>query len=254
MKKILSLLIFLAMLGFLTPNLVVANENNSHITFEQENAIKKAESYIEFSGFSKSWLIEQLIFEGFSNEDSTLAVNNLQINWNEQAKRKAESYIDFTSFSKSGLIEQLIYDGFTKSEAEYGVSYLWYEDSSSTTSKEDKKEKKLENKEERVEQREEYKETISELRSEAKEMREERKAARQEYISAAKENLIKRIEAKWARLSQIPTEKLASASTKIVEMIEKYEAKENLSEEIKNVILDQLYALQDMIDSELEVQ
>ncbi len=95
---------------------------------------------------------------------------------------------------------------------------------------------------------------MSELRSEAKEMREERKAARQEYISAAKENLIKRIEAKWARLSQIPTEKLASASTKIVEMIEKYEAKENLSEEIKNVILDQLYALQDMIDSELEVQ
>jgi hypothetical protein len=37
-------------------------------------------------------------------------------------------------------------------------------------------------------------------------------------------------------------------------MIEKYEEKENMSEEVKNAILDQLYALQDMIEVEIEVE
>lgn len=254
MKKILSLFVLFAVLGFWAPNYVAANENDSYITFEQENAIEKAKSYIDFSGFSKSWLIEQLVFEGFSDEDSKFAVNELEIDWNEQAKRKAESYIDYSSFSKSWLIEQLKFDGFTQSEADYGVSYLWYKNDSPNTSIESKKSEMLDNKQERVENREEYKETITELRDEAKEMREERKAARQEFVAAAKENLTARIQAKGARLSQIPQDKLSNAAERIEEMIVKYEENEKLSDEIKNVILDQLYALQEMIEVEIEVE
>jgi len=109
--------------------------------------------------------------------------------------------------------------------------------------RENKKAEMLENKEERVEQREEYRETITGLRDEARELRAERKVARQEFISAARENLIARIEAKWAHLSQISQDKLVNASERIEKMVVKYEENEKLSDEIKNVILDQLYAL-----------
>jgi hypothetical protein len=90
-------------------------------TVSQENARKKAESYLDSSAFSRKGLIEQLEFEGFSNADSTYAVDAIDVDWNEQAAKKAESYLEFSSFSRSGLIDQLLFEGFTQSQAEYGV-------------------------------------------------------------------------------------------------------------------------------------
>lgn len=95
-------------------------------TMGQKNALKKADSYLSFSGFSHSSLIEQLEFEGFSIEDSTYAADNCGADWNEQAAKKAKSYLDFTSFSRSGLIEQLLYEGFFQEQAEHGVSAVGY--------------------------------------------------------------------------------------------------------------------------------
>lgn len=93
----------------------------STMTLAQENAVKKAESYLDFSAFSKSGLVEQLEFEGFSNEEATFAVDHIEVDWNEQAANKAQDYLDFTAFSRTGLIEQLEFDGFTPAEATYGV-------------------------------------------------------------------------------------------------------------------------------------
>ena len=56
-------------------------------TLSQKNAIKKAEQYIKLMAFSESGLIDQLEFEGFSNEDATYAVNKLNVDWKEQAKK-----------------------------------------------------------------------------------------------------------------------------------------------------------------------
>lgn len=95
-------------------------------TMGQKNALKKADSYLGFSAFSHSSLIEQLEYEGFSNEDSAYAADNCGADWNEQAAKKAESYLDFTSFSRDGLIEQLLYEGFSQGQAEYGVSAVGY--------------------------------------------------------------------------------------------------------------------------------
>jgi hypothetical protein len=50
-----------------------------------------------------------------------LAVDYLNVDWNEQAWKSAESYLDFTAFSRSGLIDQLEYEGFTTEQATYGV-------------------------------------------------------------------------------------------------------------------------------------
>ena len=96
-------------------------KTESKETMGQKNARKKAESYLDFSAFSRESLIEQLEFEGFSNEDAVYAVDNVDVDWNEQALEKAKSYLDFSAFSEEGLIEQLEFEGFTSSEAKYGV-------------------------------------------------------------------------------------------------------------------------------------
>jgi len=46
-------------------------------TLSQENAIKMAKSYLEYTAFSKSGLTEQLEFEGFTTEEATYAVDQI---------------------------------------------------------------------------------------------------------------------------------------------------------------------------------
>ncbi|MGG5173891.1 Ltp family lipoprotein [Pseudarthrobacter sp. J1763] len=91
-------------------------------TLSQQNAMRKAESYLDFSAFSRTGLIGQLEFEKFATSDATWAVDHVTVNWNEQAAKKAKSYLEFTSFSRAGLVEQLLFEGFTPAQAEYGVS------------------------------------------------------------------------------------------------------------------------------------
>lgn len=90
-------------------------------TVSQQNAVKKAKSYLNFSAFSRKGLIEQLEFEGFSTEDATYGVDNVNADWDEQAVKKAKSYLSFSAFSRKGLIEQLEFEGFTYEQAVYGV-------------------------------------------------------------------------------------------------------------------------------------
>lgn len=95
--------------------------DTSGLTAEQVQAVGTAESYLEYTAFSKSGLIDQLEYEGFSKKDATAAVEVLDVNWTEQATLKAASYLEFTAFSKSGLIDQLEYEGFTTKQATAGV-------------------------------------------------------------------------------------------------------------------------------------
>lgn len=92
------------------------------LTVSQKQAVRKAGEYLDYTSFSNSGLIAQLEYEGFSNADSTFAVDSLGIDWNEQAAKKAQEYLDYSSFSRSGLIDQLLYEGFTAEQAEYGTS------------------------------------------------------------------------------------------------------------------------------------
>ncbi len=86
------------------------------------NAVRSAESYIDSMPFSRSALIEQLEFEGYSTADATYAVDQLSVDWNEQAALAAASYLDLMPFSRSELIDQLVFDGFSGSQAAYGAS------------------------------------------------------------------------------------------------------------------------------------
>jgi hypothetical protein len=90
----------------------------------QENAHESALSYLDSGSFSRSGLIDQLDYEGYSLADATYAVNAVAYHglWNEQAAKSAQWYLDSSSFSRSGLIDQLEYEGFTYAQAIYGVN------------------------------------------------------------------------------------------------------------------------------------
>jgi hypothetical protein len=88
----------------------------------QQNAVQKAQDYLDFTAFSRQGLIKQLEYDNFSPEDATFAVDNVTVDWNGQAAKKAKDYLDFTAFSHGGLVKQLEYDGFTPAQAEYGVA------------------------------------------------------------------------------------------------------------------------------------
>ncbi|MCM3778388.1 Ltp family lipoprotein [Microbacterium hydrocarbonoxydans] len=101
-------------------------EEKPKLTVAQENAIRSAQNYLDFTGFSRSGLIGQLEYEGFSTEDATFAVDNAGADWNLEAAEKAQSYLDFSSFSRDGLYGQLEYEGFLPSEIEYGLAAVGY--------------------------------------------------------------------------------------------------------------------------------
>ena len=90
-------------------------------TVSQQNAVRKAESYLRSSAFSRSGLISQLEFSGFNTADATYAADALGTNWSNQAIKKAESYLRSSAFSRSGLISQLKFSGFSAADAVIGT-------------------------------------------------------------------------------------------------------------------------------------
>jgi hypothetical protein len=57
----------------------------------QQNAVRKAESYLDYTAFSQQGLSKQLEYDNFSEEDATFAVEQITVDWNHQAAKKAKS-------------------------------------------------------------------------------------------------------------------------------------------------------------------
>lgn len=93
----------------------------SNESVSQQNAVKSAKSYLNYSAFSYQGLVSQLEYEKFSNEDAVYAADNCGADWNEQALKSAKTYLDYSAFSRTGLIKQLEYEGFTNEQAIYGT-------------------------------------------------------------------------------------------------------------------------------------
>ena len=100
--------------------------SGSSATTGESNALQSAKSYLRVMAFSRSGLIEQLEYEGYSKSEATYAVDNCGADWYEQAAKSAKNYLDIMSFSRSGLIEQLEYEGFTHAQAVYGAEQNGY--------------------------------------------------------------------------------------------------------------------------------
>jgi hypothetical protein len=96
--------------------------SSSKETVAQSNARRAAGSYLALTAFSRSGLIEQLEFEGYSTADATYGTDAQKADWNAMAAKAAKSYLALTSFSRSGLIEQLEFEGYTPAQAAYGAT------------------------------------------------------------------------------------------------------------------------------------
>lgn len=109
---------------------LVSSVDERKLSLEEKNAIKEARSYLscEHLDYSRTGLIEQLEYEGYSIESATKAVDSLTVDWNAQAASAAKSYMssEYQSFSRKGLIEQLEYDGYTPEQAEFGAKSVGY--------------------------------------------------------------------------------------------------------------------------------
>ena len=104
-----------------------AREFLDSLPIEKRSAIEMAQSYLSTMPFSPSGLYDQLLFEGFSEEDSQFAIDHLIVDWDEMCYETAVSYItNVGGFSKKSLIHQLEYDGFTKKQAKKAVKRLGY--------------------------------------------------------------------------------------------------------------------------------
>ena len=93
------------------------------MTRPQANALRSAKDYLEYSGYSRKGLIEQLHeCDDYIVSDATVAVDSLNIDWKEQAVKSAKDYLEYSGYSCKGLIEQLHEcDDYSLSEATYGA-------------------------------------------------------------------------------------------------------------------------------------
>ena len=62
-------------------------------TVSQRNAVSKGASYLRSSSFSRSGLISQLQYEGFSLDDATYGTDAQNADWSAQAVKKGASYL-----------------------------------------------------------------------------------------------------------------------------------------------------------------
>lgn len=92
------------------------------MTRAQENAVGSARDYLDTAAFSRSGLIKQLQYEGYSTVDATYGVTHAGADWGVQAEKSAEEYLSTSSFSRSGLIKQLEFEGFTAAQARRGAT------------------------------------------------------------------------------------------------------------------------------------
>lgn len=99
------------------------------LTGPQKNAVRSAQSYLSFAGFSRDGLIAQLSSEygdGYALTDAVAAVDSLSVDWNAEAAEAAQQYLQMSGFSCNGLIEQLssVYgDKFTAAQARFGAEH-----------------------------------------------------------------------------------------------------------------------------------
>lgn len=96
---------------------------------EYEAALKRARSYGRIFHMSRNGIYEQLTsdVEGFTPEAAQYAVDNLDMDYRENAYQKAQDYFEKMNMSKEGIYNQLISSagGFTLEEAQYAVDKLF---------------------------------------------------------------------------------------------------------------------------------
>lgn len=95
----------------------------------QSDIEARALQYASSSALSKNRIIQQMQKEGYSEKELAKALNNIDVDWNEQAVRAANWYL---GIYKNGLDRETLKEyltrneGFTGTEAEYALSQVGF--------------------------------------------------------------------------------------------------------------------------------
>ena len=84
------------------------------VPFEFEQALDKAQNYVDITSFSEADLRRQLEYHEFSPEAIQFALDNVNVDYQAECIEKAKSYLEFASFSEADLREQLEYHKFSE--------------------------------------------------------------------------------------------------------------------------------------------
>ena len=97
---------------------------------EYRNALKAAQNYIDLMHFSEKGLFEQLTSEfgdQYPEEAAQYAIENVDVDYKEEALEAAISYLEFMPMSDQELFEQLTSEygeQFTDEQAQYALDNL----------------------------------------------------------------------------------------------------------------------------------
>lgn len=106
--------------------ITTTSETKGAVSAGMSNALRAAKNYLKIMPFSYEGLIDQLMFDRFSNEEATYGADNCGADWFDESARCAKNYLDLMPFSREGLIDQLMFDGFSEDQAVYGAEKNGY--------------------------------------------------------------------------------------------------------------------------------
>lgn len=89
---------------------------------KENKAVEDAKTHLSILGMSYSGLVDQLVYEGYTQEQAQYGASNCGADWNEQAVAAAKQHLAVMPMSRKALIDQLIYEGFTQEQAEYAAN------------------------------------------------------------------------------------------------------------------------------------
>ncbi|MGN0266405.1 MAG: Ltp family lipoprotein [Lachnospiraceae bacterium] len=105
-------------------------EDDPNVPTEYKSALRSAKSYSDLMHMSKQGIYDQLTSEygdQFPDDAAQYAVDNLQVDWKDNALKCAENYSDTMYMSKQGIYDQLISEfgeKFTEEEAQYAIDNM----------------------------------------------------------------------------------------------------------------------------------
>ncbi|MDE5412412.1 Ltp family lipoprotein [Alkalihalobacterium chitinilyticum] len=107
-----------------------AEQEAADVPREYRNALRAAENYISFMPFSEKGLFQQLSSEygdQYPEDAAQYAIENIEVDYNEQALKAAINYLDIMPMSDQELFDQLTSeygDQYTNEQAQYAIDNL----------------------------------------------------------------------------------------------------------------------------------
>ena len=114
------------------PNTISEEPTTSEISKVDEGKLKesakdRANSLLAEAPFSYINLLDVLVADGFNKDIALWAVDNCDVEWEEQAVREAERYLkDGTKYNRDSLITKLLERGFTEDQSKYAANKLGF--------------------------------------------------------------------------------------------------------------------------------